>query len=255
MRKASAAMVTVCLLSGLAGIVAAQQEPAQIVRIYYMTPKPGMEMQFEDGVKKHMAWHAQKKDTWRWDVRFTETGPRSGEYVAVSAPRTWADWDKPVVTSEEDGQNYLQTMAPYVGSWSSILLRVRTDLSRGGEAPATPKFSSVTFYHIKYGQTGKFVNAMRQVREALEKTNAPARSTWFQVVASGRNAIFVVSTPRNSWAEFELTGPSPRERVEQVFGRAAADAIYADLDESVQFTDSKITSYRPDLSFVPATPR
>lgn len=256
MRRLSLYAVIVCLLFGFAGTLAAQQpEPAQVVRVFYVMAKSGMEMQFETAVKQHVEWHRLQKDTWRWDVRFTETGSNSGQYIFISAPLKWADWDKPVVSAQADGEHYNKTMAPFVASWSSLILRMRTDLSRGGGEPATPNLSSVTFYHLKYGQTAKFVNAMRQIREALEKTNAPARTTWFQVVGGGRNASFVSSTARANWAEFELTVPSPRERVEQVFGRAAADSIYQDLEDAIAFTESKITSYRPDLSYVPATPR
>ena len=255
MRRWISYAVVVCLMFGFAGTLAAQEAPAQVSRVFYVTPKSGMEMQFEAAVKQHVEWHRLQKDTWRWDVRFTETGSHSGEYIFVASGHTWADFDKPVVSPQADGEHYNKTMAPFVASWSSLILRLRTDLSRGGEDAASPNLSSVTFYNLKYGQTAKFVNAMRQIREALEKTNAPARTTWFQVVGGGRNAIFVSATARANWAAFELTGPSPRERVEQVFGRAAADSIYQNLEDSIAYTESKISSYRPDLSYVPAAPR
>ena len=79
MRKAIAVYVCALVVAlGMAGSAAAQQQPAEVTRVFYVTPKAGMEMQFEDAVKKHSAWHAQRKDTWTWNVRFNETGNHTG---------------------------------------------------------------------------------------------------------------------------------------------------------------------------------
>jgi hypothetical protein len=241
----------------LTGPVVAQQpqqppEPAEVSRVFFVTPKAGMEMQFEAAVKKHAEWHAQKKDPWRWDARFTETGRRTGEYVFIAGGHQWKDFDNPPVPAKDDGEHFLTTVGPYVDTWSSLFLVTRRDFSRAEAGTPPPPISTVVYFYLKIGQTAKFANSQRQIREALDKTNAPTRSWWYQVSGAGRNTTFVVSIPRANWAAFEgMGGPTARERVEQVFGRARADAIYEALDESIEYTETKITVARPDLSYIP----
>lgn len=252
MRKLVVLLVGVFAL-GLAGPVAAQQQPDEVTRVYFVTPKTGMELQFEEAVKKHADWHRQRKDPWRWDVRFTETGRRTGEYVLLAGGHQWKDFDNPPVPDKDDAEHFLTTVGQYVASWSSSIIVRRSDLSRAEAGMPLPALTTVVYFHLKYGQTAKFVNAQRQIREALDKTNAPIRTTWSQLASTGVNATFIVSVPRDNWAAFEgMGGPSQRERVEQTFGRAAADAIYQALEESVAYTEAKITMARPDLSYIPA---
>lgn len=244
-------LLLVALAACLAGPIAAQQQPAEVSRIFFVTPKAGMEMQFEAAVKKHADWHATKKDPWRWDVRFTETGRRTGEYVFVAGGHQWKDFDNPPVSAKDDGEHFFNTVGQYVASWSSSILVTRRDLTRAESTVPAP-MSVVVYFHLKYGQTAKFVNAQRQIREALDKTSAPTRSIWYQLSATGVNSTFVVAVPRANWAAFEGDGgPSTRERVEQVFGRAAADAIYQALEEAINYTEAKVTVARPDLSYLP----
>jgi hypothetical protein len=235
----------------LVGSLAAAQTPDTVTRVFYLTPKVGMEAQFEKALKAHSDFHRQKKDTWRWDVRYTETGSRTGEYIAITGGHSWKDFDNPPISPADDVAHFSSTVGPYVASWSSVFLVMRPDLSRSAPDAPLPPISVVTFFHLKYGQMAKFVDAIRKIKEAQDKTDGPIRASWFQLSGGGRNTVFGVSSPRENWAAFDMSGPSLRERVEKVFGRAGADAIYQALEESVAFTEVKITSARPDLSYVP----
>lgn len=254
MRKAIAVCASVLVLAlCVAGSAMAQQQPAEVSRIYYVTPKAGMEMQFEEAVKKHSAWHGQRNDPWQWVVRFNETGSRTGEYLFIAPGHQWKDFDNPPVPAQEDDAHFSANVGPYVASWSSAILATRRDLTRTPASSPLSPISIVVYFHLRYGQTAKFVDAQRQIREALDKTSAPADETWYQLVASGRNATFVLTLARANWAAFEGTGgPTMRARVEQTFGAARADAIFQALEESVAFTEAKITAERPDLSYTPA---
>lgn len=254
MRKAIAVCSCALVLAVcVAGSTMAQQQPAEVTRVYYVTPKSGMEMQFEEAVKKHAAWHGQRNDPWQWAVRFNETGNHTGEYLFIAPQHQWKDFDNPPVPAKDDGDHFSQNVSQYVASWSSAILATRRDLTRSQSSAPAPSLSIVVYFHLRYGQTAKFVDAQRQIREALDKTNAPQQETWYQMVASGRNATFILALPRENWAAFEGTGgPSMRARVEQTFGAARTDAIYQALEESVAFTEAKITSARPDLSYTPA---
>lgn len=256
MRKLMLLVVVCALALGFASAPAAQQEPAEVTRVFFVKPKPGMELQFEEAMKKHVDWHRQRNDTWRWDVRFTGTGAHTGEYIIITGGHQWKDFDNPPVPPKEDGEHFFSTVSQFLESWSSSLLVTRRDLTRAAAGAPLPPIATVVYFHLKYGQTGKFVDAQRQIREALDKTNAPVRASWLQLSSTGKNATFVLSVPRENWAAFESPGgPSTRDRVEETFGRARADAIYQALDESVSYTEAKVTTARPDLSYIPAASR
>jgi hypothetical protein len=228
------------------------QQERQLSRIFFISPKSGSELQFEKAMTAHADWHRQRKDTWRWDVRYTETGTHAGEYIFISPGHQWKGFDSPVVSPKDDAEHFFTTAAQFVGHSRSIILESRPDLSRSDPAaPSDEPLAMVTYFHLKYGQGPKFEDALRQINQALDQTQAPRMSAWYQAVASGRNSIMVLSSPRANWAAFELQGASTRERVEKTFGKPKADAIYQALQESVEFTDAKITSARPDLSYVP----
>ena len=255
MRRAMLSVVVLGLVVGFASFLAAQQQqqPSEVTRVFFVTPKVGMELQFEDAVKKHLDWHRQKNDPWRWDVRYTETGRTTGEYIFITAGHQWKDFDNSPVPAKDDGEHFLSTVQPFVASWLSSILVTRRDLTRAEPGAAPSALATVVYFHLKYGQTAKFVDAERQIREALDKTNAPIRASWYQLSSTGVNGTFVLSVPRENWAAFEDPGgPSTRDRVEQTFDRARAEAIYQALDESVSFTEAKVTRARPDLSYIPA---
>lgn len=232
---------------------ASQAQPRQLSRVYFVVPKPGMELQFEKAMRGHLAWHKQKNDKWRWDVRYTDTGRRTGEYIFISGGHQWTDFDNPPVSAQEDGEHFYTHASQFVQSSTSLILQTRPDLSRGDPNAPQPPIMAVTYFYLKYGKTMQFEEAVKQITDALNKANHPVRSAWAQVVSSGRNATFVLTTPRQKWADFSPANPSVRQTVESAYGKAQADAIFKAMEESVDFTEAKITVSRPDLSYTPGS--
>lgn len=253
MRRSVFLLVCTFVLA-LAGLAAAQQPPTEVNRVYFVTPKPGMEAQFEKGLKAHVDFHRQRKDTWRWNTRSTETGRFTGEYIIISPGHQWKDFDNPPIPADQDFENFAATAGPYVASWRSIFLVSRPELNFGAAPnPAGDPLAVVTYFHLKYGDTvPRFEQLVRQYRDAMTKTNAPGAAHWYTLAASGRNAVFVLASPRANWAGLEpMGGPSLRERLDKVHGAGAADAFYRTLEQVVDFTETKITRARPDLSYAP----
>jgi len=236
----------------LAGMVAAQQpqpQPQSISRVYFMTAKPGSEAQFEQGLKEHAKFHAQHKDPWRYDVRFTETGRRTGEYIVITSGHQWKDFDNPPIPNAQDDAHFGSTVAPHVASWSSIILRARPDLSRMQTLGTSAPVMMVTYFYLKYGKGDQFESTIKQFNAALDKADAPRLNSWSQVVGSSRNSAYVLTGPRENWAALEPTGPTMRQRLEQTVGAAKADELQQALADCVDYTEAKITSARADLSY------
>ncbi len=77
MRRIGMFLVVLSLLL-LALPVLAQEEGGNIVRVFVDKAKTGMEQQYEEAVKQHIAWHREQGDTWNWVVRRIESGRTSG---------------------------------------------------------------------------------------------------------------------------------------------------------------------------------
>src|SRR5688500_2609795 len=198
----SRSVLLFAMLFCLLGVVSAQQPQGdaarEISRVYYLTPKAGSEMQFEKALQEHAQLHAQRKDPWRWNVRLTETGRRTGEYIVITSGHQWKDFDNPAIPNIEDDQHFGSTVGPHVGSWSSVFLQSRPDLSRMQQMTPNSPLMVVTFFYLKYGKTAQFEDAIKQINTALDKTGAPRMSTWSQMVGSGRNATYLLVTPREN---------------------------------------------------------
>src|SRR5437868_14488968 len=69
------------------------QNANNVCRIFFQTPKPGMDQQFEAARKKHNAFHRAQKDTWTWNTFAIQTGDNTGTYVTSTCGHAWKDFD------------------------------------------------------------------------------------------------------------------------------------------------------------------
>ena len=74
------------------------------------------------------------------------------------------------------------------------------------------------------------------------------------LVNGGQTGTYVLSLPRNSWADFEdKPEVKPfRDMLKEAFGQAEADSIVDRIDRSVEKETSEILQFRPDLSYLPS---
>ena len=70
-----------------------EQNANNVCRIFFQTPKPGMDSQFEAARKKHNAFHGSQKDTWTWNTFAVQTGDNTGTFVTTTCGHSWKDFD------------------------------------------------------------------------------------------------------------------------------------------------------------------
>jgi len=72
-------------------------------------------------------------------------------------------------------------------------------------------------------------------------------------VNGGQTGTYVLSLPRNSWADFEdKPDVKPfRDMLKEAFGQAEADSIVDRIDHAVEKEMSETIQFRPDLSYLP----
>jgi hypothetical protein len=239
----------------VAGSLAAQQKPGTLAGIEFQKPKNGMVPQYEAGRKQKAAWHKEKNDTQGLLVWETLTGDSTGTYLVSRFAQHWGDLDKPSIPDETDLAEYQKVIGTYGESMVYRLYDFMPKISNppaGAMAPS--KFSEISIFHVRYGKNSDFRSAIERIHDASEKTKWPVNYEWYALVNGGEGGEYVLSVPRNSWADFEDKPELKpfRDMLKEAFGQAEADSIVDRIDHSVEHETTEIIQFRPDLSYMPA---
>ena len=234
-------------------LAAAQEKAGTLASIDFQKPKSGMVPQYEAGRKQKAAWHKQQNDPQPLLVWETLTGDNTGTYLVGRFGQHWTDMDKPAIPDESDHAEFQKILGNYV---DSVVSRYYEFLPKISNVPASDtgpsKFSEVIIFQVRYGKGSDFRSAIDRIHEAAEKTKWPFKFAWYVLANGGQTGEYVLSLPRNSWADFEdKPDVKPfRDMLKEAFGQAEADSIVDRLDHSVDKETSEIIQFRPDLSYL-----
>jgi len=237
----------------VAGSLAAQQKPGTLAALEFQKPKNGMVPQYEAGRKQKAAWHKQQNDPQPLLVWETLSGENTGTYLVGRFGQHWADFDKPAIPDEADLAQFQKVVGAYVDSVTARYYNFLPKVSNPPAAMGPPKFSEIVVFHVRYGKGSDFRSAIDRIHEASEKTKWPLNYEWYVLVNGGQTGEYVLSLPRNNWADFEdKPDVKPfRDMLKEAFGQAEADSIVDRIDRSVEKETSETIQFRPDLSYLP----
>ncbi len=238
----------------VAGSLAAQEKPGTLAAVEFQKVKNGTASQYEAGRKQKAAWHKKQNDPQALLVWQTLSGDNTRSYLVGRFGQHWADFDKPAVTDEADEAEFQKDMGAYV---DSVIARYYEFMPKISNPPADmmpPKFSEVFIFQVCYGKGSDFRSAIDRIHEASQKTKWPLNYEWYELVNGGQAGTWVLSLPRNRWADFEdKPDVKPfRDMLKEAFGQAEADSIVDRIDHSVEKETSEIIQFRPDLSYIPS---
>jgi hypothetical protein len=221
-----------------------------VTRVTAWKVKPGMEAKFEEGLKRHNEFHRKQADPLSLNTYQVQSGPNTGAYLRVAGNRHWQDFDAEAAIEKADQADTALNTDPYIESSMPIFYRVLADLSRPKDGMSA--MYSISFYHVKFSKTDDFRRAIRKFHEGIGKTQWPAHYGWFELINGGDGPEFVLSLPREKWADFNPPEKSFATMIEEAFGRSEAEAIGEVFQNAVTGVSTEIIQYRPDLSYIPA---
>jgi hypothetical protein len=249
MQKARIARLAAAAVAVLALPLAA--EDMSVTRVTVWKVKPGMEAKFEEGLKRHNAFHRKRGDSMPFTTFLIQSGPLTGSYLRVAGNRHWQDFDAEAAIAKADEADSAVNTDPYIESSRSMYFRFLPDVSRI-KAGAPPAMFAINFYRLKFGKTDDFTRAITKFHEAIGKTQWPVHYGWFALVNGGEGPEFVLSLPRDKWADFNPPEKPFGKMLEEAFGRAEADSIRDTFQNAVAGLSTEIIEYLPDLSYIPA---
>ena len=159
-------------------------------RISVLRPNDGDTVDFEAGYARHLEWHRQAKDPWRWFGWTIWVGERQRSFVYATFGRSAADFDTAVSPAEDERDN-ISNVTPHAHFAGSALYEFLPEISRGtGEPQATPRVE-ITTIDLEGGSEKSFESALAGEKEALD-----GETLWYRLIAGGPTPRYLRLRPR-----------------------------------------------------------
>ena len=223
------------VLFSIGPALSAEPEHGSYARIAVLRPHDGDTVEFEAGYIRHLNWHQQAGDKWRWYGWNITYGDRQRWFVYASFGHAAGDFDNPVSPADDERDNIVN-VTPHAEFVGNAMYEFLPDLSRGnGEPPPTARLE-LTTVELVPGAAVVFERALRSEQPAVQ-----GETLWYRMVAGGNAPRYVRLTPYASLAA--------------TIGAASDQALPAKTDGLVTKTTVEILTLRPTMSYGLAPPR
>jgi hypothetical protein len=233
-----------------------------VAQIFFDVPKPGRIDEFEQGIKRHLAWRQAHHDTWAWQTWEVVTGKDTGSYITGTFGHRWEDFDDHEEFNAKAHTDFKENVSASLNSSSSTFYVLRTDLSLSPEPNQQPKYLQLNIFAVRPEGAREFSQSIKKMNGALKKTNftsesflspnsAGGHSRWYFMTNGGEGPQYVLVTDRNSYRDFRPVETSLDEVMEQVYGKEEGDAVMINVRKTFTHVYSELLRFRPDLSYSP----
>ena len=163
-------------------------------RISVLRPHDGDTVDFEAGYVRHLEWHRQAKDTWRWFGWTVWSGERQRCLIYATFGHSAAALDNPVDPAGDERDN-VSNVTPHGHFAGHSLYEYLPELSRGTGEPETTPRVEMTTVELAHGGEPAFEAALRAQQASLK-----AETLWFRMIAGATGPRYVRLRPRANLA-------------------------------------------------------
>ena len=169
---------------------------------------------FEDGYKRHLAWHRSASDPWTWYGWTIISGDRYGAFIDATMFHQWPDFDNPVKPAEDAADNAMNVL-PYGQIRSVVSYEVMSPLTvfRPQDIESYPLLSFFTL-RLRPGAESAFEHAAIGVMRGIGGPHAILRpvtgATDYLLLLPARNSI---DLPENAEIFRRLVAAMPQDAV------------------------------------------
>lgn len=221
--------------------VFAQKPTGYLARFTILKPKVGMEVQFEEGYKRHLEWHLTNADSWNWYGWYVVSGTRRGQFIDATIGRSWADFDSPVNPSADRADN-LVSVLPFAEITTQYTTTFQAEFSRVKDTDLVAPLQNVVYLKLNPASETSF---KRFLAEFMKQAATEQSFLWYRIEDGDDTPQYFVLMPRNNFAEFGKT----ENLFERVFERS--DAARIAFRDSVRDMRVEVMRHRADLSYFP----
>lgn len=221
---------------GSAGAQAPQLENGPFARIALLRPLDGKATDFEAGYIRHLGWHQQAGDTWRWFGWSIWAGDHARWFVYATFGHAATDFDHAVAPPDDERDN-LMNVSPHVEWGENGLYEYLPTMSRGSPEPSVAPRLEILQLEVRPDQRRIFEEALTAQRDGLR-----GETLWYrQIVGGGREARYVRLRP--------LSG------IAQVLTAGVGTELPPNAVQGVVQSTTEIWTYRPTMSLLPPRDR
>ena len=184
-------------------------------RIAMLRPHDGATVGFEAGYIRHLEWHRQAHDPWRWYGWTVWVGERQRWFVYATFGHAAASFDHAVSPADDERDN-VSNVTPHAEFVGSGLYEYLAALSRGsstGEPSSSPRVE-LTTVDVASGSARAFEAAL-----AVEQPKLQGETLWFRMAAGGPALRYLRLRPRPNVASI-LEDRSQQALFEKAAGMA-----------------------------------
>lgn len=222
-------------------------EAQNLARVYQFSAAEGADL--EAAIAEHAAWREANGDPWTWGVYQVVTGEDQGDFVIRSGGHSWADFDayEEFEFAEAAGAHFEATMAPAVGSVSSVITVADTAHRRFPESFENIQLYEIITWHLKPDRVQDFREAIDRIHDAIGETDWPAHYGFFSPVVGTDGPQMSLVVFFENWADMAPPETSFEEMMAEVYGDEAG-AIMEKFTGAFRWEESQVLRIRRDLS-------
>lgn len=161
-------------------------------RLSFLRPHDGHTVDFEAGYIRHLGWHREAKDPWRWFGWTIWSGERQRWLVYATFGHSALALDNPILPAEDERDN-VSNVTPHGSFMGHGLYEFLPRLSRGsGEPSPLPRMEMLTV-ELVAGKEESFEAAI-----AGEQAELADETLWFRMLAGGVAPRYLRLRPRTN---------------------------------------------------------
>jgi len=172
-----------------------EQVPGPYARIAIFRALDGQTVDLEAGYIRHLEWHRQAKDTFRWySYSVWASTERQRWLIYATFGHTAASLSNPVSPVEDERDNILNVL-PHAQFLGNGVYEFLPALSRGNGVPTPTLRAEYTTVELNQGAGKAFEAAL-----AAEQSKLQGETLWYRMVVGGNTPCYVRLRPRANLA-------------------------------------------------------
>jgi hypothetical protein len=177
----------------LASAAFADDAPGPYARIAIMRAREGQDVDFEAGYIRHLEWHRQAKDTFKWYSWSVWAGDERQRWIMYATfGHTAASLSNPVSPADDERDNLLNVL-PHAQFLGNGLYEFVPAMSRGTSVPTPATRAEYVTVQLQVNASKAFESAI-----AAEQPSLRGETLWFRMIAGGAVPRYVRLRPRPS---------------------------------------------------------
>ncbi len=214
--------------------------PANIHRIWAVTPKPDAGEAFMEALLAHMQWRLDHQDPWEWQVYVAGSGEVDGTVFLRSDGQTHAAMDAYSESefSEAAGKHWEENVHPMVADYSTHLSR--SDLALSDWPDEEYRIYTVTRFHLKPGHGAAFRASLIGIDAKLKEAGRTVPHGWNWAMTGDHLPTISLVQARKDWKGFDLPEESVTDILTEAYGPAQAISMLDSLYSHVERISSDI---------------